>query len=105
MDISRFFFLAKYNWLKLLLSLILPDLTKVTQQTDSDSISCNVRILFFEKRNRERGFFVDTNFFNKKKLKWSFPLVKNWAVMTFAINKIFQNFLILQLCKDDACAN
>ena len=48
MGTARFVFLVKYNWLKLLLSLIQSDSTKVKEQ-NSDPISYDVIILLIEK--------------------------------------------------------
>ena len=114
------------NWLKLLLSLIPPESTKVAQQ-NSDPLNSDVIILLFETRNRRRVFsFVDTksyntwlfseelrktwtfveNRFRGRKIKWSFPLVENWAVIILSINQTnFQDFLIWQQWERDACAS
>ena len=104
---ARFVFFSKVQLIKITFKFDSADIKKkATQQTDSDSISCDENFFPLKKGNGERDFFVDKKlFFNKKKIEMIFAPCGNCAVITFAINKInFANVLIRQLCKDDACA-
>ena len=50
MDLARFVFFSKVQLIKIAFKFDSADLKKVTQQTDSDSISCDERIFSFELR-------------------------------------------------------
>ena len=59
---ARFAFLAKDNWLKLLLSLIRPESTKLTQQ---NAVPISFFLILFRLKRTVEEFFPRENLFNR----------------------------------------